>query len=68
MANIHIYDVPDNSVNWALHCGRHFAKDCPDHVGVRDGCGYTNGENVPLYAYRTKSGRIVVRGQKETNP
>lgn len=68
MADIHIYDVPDDDAVRALQCGAHFAGQYPDRVGVRDLCIYTNGTSVPLYAYRTKSGRIVVRGEKETNP
>jgi hypothetical protein len=58
MANIHIYDVPNSRAYSALQCAISFARDFPDRVGVRNGCGYEH----EFYAYRTKSGRIVVRG------
>jgi hypothetical protein len=65
MANIHIYDVPDNRVCSALQCAISFAKEFPNRVGVGHGCGYTlNSGGCKLYVYRTKSGRIVVRGNE----
>ena len=63
MANVHIYDVPDDKMHLALDRGAHFAMQYPDRVGIYNLCVYGNGDMV---AYRTKKGRIVVRGYAQT--
>jgi hypothetical protein len=62
MVNLHIYDVKDCDAKMALSCGMSFAKEFPDRVGLHQGCGYFQWDQTQFYAYRTKTGRIVVRG------
>ena len=56
--NVHVYGVEYKDRYRAIDCAEHFAKQYPDRVGVRNLCVYDQG----LAVYRTKSGRIVVRG------
>lgn len=60
MLNIHIYDVPEDEAQIALMRGRLFADEFPDRVGIGQLAIY--GVRTPMVVYRTKSGRIVVRG------
>lgn len=63
MADIRLWNVPEDHMSWGLQCAKHFGMQYPDRIGVRRGCGYTNKiTSVSVYAYRTKSGQIVVRG------
>jgi hypothetical protein len=61
MLNIHIYDIPNGYENTALICAGTFSGDYPDRIGVAQGVVYKYGSQS-FYSYRTKSGRIVVRG------
>lgn len=63
MANVHIYDVADDDMHWALDCGIDFAMQYPDRVGAYDLCAYSKDNyKTTVSAYRTKTGRIIVRG------
>lgn len=62
MADIHIYDVPDNEAITALIRGQQFAAQFPDRVGIHQSVIYGGG--TLMIAYRTKTGRIVVRGER----
>ena len=65
MVNIHVYDVAFENMHWAMDCGAHFAMQYPDRIGVRSLCAYSKDEyRTTVSAYRTRSGRIVVRGNR----
>jgi len=61
MLNLHVYDIRDVDAYTAVVCGQTFARDYPDRIGIRQGVVYRYGD-LTLYAYRTKAGKIVVRG------
>jgi len=61
MIDVRIYDVLDKDAIPAMHCAILFAKDYVERTGFRNGVVYRHHGSV-FYAYRTSSGRIVVRG------
>ena len=62
MLNIHIYDVAEDDAAIALMRGQLFAAEFPNRVGSGQLAIY--GVEPSMAVYRTKSGRIVVRGEK----
>lgn len=62
MADIRIYDVPDDQVQDALRCAINYAMQYPDRVGVSQICVYTHERHDPITCHRTKRGQIVARG------
>lgn len=59
--NIHIYDVPEHLLSIALRRGIYFAKVHPNCTGIGNLCGFPDD----MIAYRTRGGRIVVRGNPD---
>lgn len=49
----------------AAGIGREFAHTYPDRVGRLHGCGYIIDRHLKLYAYRTRTGSVVVRQEPE---
>ena len=60
MLDVHIYDVPDEDAATALMRAQQFAAQFPDRIGIRQCAVYGLGTSMAVY--RTRSGRIVVRG------
>jgi hypothetical protein len=64
MINLHAYNLKDDLLLAAVKVYQAFSEDYPFRLGSGDGVVYQVGEDY-LYAYRTKTGRIVVRGTKD---